>query len=344
MNRKLAVILLVIFLGMVLGFGLFADSGTVAGYGKITVTATHRTEPLVGAVWYPTGHTADRSLIGDNAVFQGTPAVVGVTPGDGKFPLVVMSHGTGGSMDDFAWLASQLAVRGAMVVAINHPGSTTGDLSPQRTKLTDRATDLKATVTHILADPVFGPHIDPTRIISLGFSLGGATALNLAGVRMDRGLYQNYCATFGDAAMDCVFLAKGGVNLKDLPSSFEEDMRDQRITAAIAVDPGMTYSMTKESIAAMGMSVLLINLGNNAPMKSADVSAQGSNLAAKLPRAEYATVTPASHFTFLRLCKPEGSRLLAERHYDPVCGDPTGTDRAKIHQEIIDRIAAFLKL
>lgn len=70
---------------------------------------------------------------------------------------MVLSHGTGGSTDDFAWLSSQLAVRGAMVVAVNHPGSTRGDLSPQRTKLTDRAADLKATLTHILADPLFGP-------------------------------------------------------------------------------------------------------------------------------------------------------------------------------------------
>ncbi len=343
MKLKLAVILAMTILGFAPGFAAAAPE-TIAGYEKIIVTAPYRTEPLAGAIWYPAGRATSPSAVGDNAVFQGTPAYFGAVPGDGKFPLIVMSHGTGGNTDDFAWLSSQLAVRGALVVAVNHPGSTRGDLSPQRTKLTDRAADLKATLTHILADPLFGPHIDRSRIISLGFSLGGTTALNLAGARMDRGLYQNYCATLGDAAVDCVFLTKGGINLKELPPSFEENMRDQRITAAVAIDPGMTYAMTKESIAAMEMPVLLINLGNNTPMKASDVSAEGSNLAAKLPRAEYTTVTPAIHFTFLGLCKPEGPRLLAERHYDPVCDDPQGTDRAKIHDTIIAHIVRFLKL
>lgn len=343
MRLKPVVILAMFILGFAPGCAVFAHAETLAGYERFTVTAPHRAGPLAGSVWYPVGRATYRSLIGDNAVFQGIPAYVGAAPADGKFPLVVLSHGSGGNMDNLAWLSSQLALHGAMVVAVNHPGSTTGDSSPRRSiTLAERAADLKATLTYILADPLFGPHIDRTRIMSLGFSLGGATALNLAGARMDRGLYQNYCATFDE--VDCVFFAKGGVDFKKLPPSFEGNMRDPRLTAAVAIDPGMTHAMTKQSIAAIKMPVLLINLGNKAPMKASDVSAEGSNLAAKLPRAEYVTLTPAIHFTFLALCKPEGSKILAEERDDSVCSDPKETDRAKIHDTIIAHIVRFLKL
>jgi predicted dienelactone hydrolase len=58
----------------------------------------------------------------------------------------------------------------------------------------------------------------------------------------------------------------------------------------------------------------------------------------------YATFSPANHFTFLALCKPGGRERLAEEHDDPICDDPPGTDRAAIHQEIVERIAAFMRL
>jgi predicted dienelactone hydrolase len=248
-------------------------------------------------------------------------------------------------MDNLSWLSSRLALRGAMVLAVNHPGSTSGDSSPRRSvRLAERAADLRAALDHVLADPAFAPHVDRSRIASLGFSLGGATALNLVGARTDRGLYRDYCGRFGDEPADCVFLAKGGVNLANLPDAFEGDMRDPRIGVAIAVDPGLTYAFTDASVAAIDLPVLLINLGGEERWMAADVSARGSNLVGRLPRVEYATASPANHFTFLALCKPEGREILAEERDDPICDDPAGTDRAKIHETIVKRVAEFMKL
>ena len=113
--------------------------------------------------------------------------------------------------------------------------------------LAERAADLSAALDRLLADPTFAPHIDTGRIVSLGFSLGGATALNLAGARMDRAAYRSYCARFGSAAADCAFFAKGGVELNALPAAWESDTGDLRVSAAIAVDPGMTYGFSPES-------------------------------------------------------------------------------------------------
>jgi predicted dienelactone hydrolase len=322
-----------------------AAADPIAGYDRFEITAPHRAAPVAASVWYPVGTPTYRGLIGDNAVFEGTSAYVGAAIAGGRLQLVLLSHGSGGNMDNLSWLSSRLALRGAMVLAVNHPGSTSGDSSPRRSvHLAERAADLNAALDHILADPAFAPHIDHSRIAALGFSLGGATALNLAGAQTDRDLYRDYCARFGDQAVDCVFFAKGGVDFANLPAAFEGEMRDPRIGAAIAVDPGLTYAFTDAGVAAMNLPILLINLGGEERWKAVDVSAQGSNLVGRLPRVEYATAGPASHFAFLGLCKPQGREILAEERDDPVCDDPAGTDRAAIHEEIIEQIATFLKL
>jgi predicted dienelactone hydrolase len=327
------------------GLASAAVADPIAGYDRFEVIAAHRAAPVAASVWYPVGTPTYLGLIGDNAVFEGTSAYVGAAVAEGRFPLLLLSHGSGGNMDNLSWLSSSLAVRGAMVLAVNHPGSTSGDSSPRRSvRLAERAADLRSAFDHLLADPAFASHIDASRIVSLGFSLGGATALNLVGARTDRSLYRDYCAKFGEEPADCTFLAKGGVELANLPDAFEGDMRDPRIGAAIGIDPAMTYAFTEASVAAMDIPVLLINLGGEERFKAADVSAAGSDLVGRLPHVEYVTAAPANHFTFLALCKPAGKEILAEERDDPICDDPAGTDRAGIHEEIVEHIAKFLRL
>jgi predicted dienelactone hydrolase len=339
MKRTFAVALTAI------GLASAAAADPIAGYDRFEIAAAHRTSLVAVSIWYPVGAPTYRGLIGDNAVFEGTSAYVGAAIAEGRFPLLLLSHGSGGNMDNLSWLSSRLALQGAMVLAVNHPGSTSGDSSPRRSvRLAERAADLSVALDYILADPTFAAHVDRSRITSLGFSLGGATALNLVGARTDRGLYRDYCGRFGGEPADCAFLAKGGVDLANMPDAFEGDMRDPRIGSAVAVDPALTYAFTDASVAAMDLPVLLINLGGEERWMAVDASARGSNLTGRLPRVEYATASPASHFTFLALCKPGGRERLAEERDDPVCDDPAGTDRAGIHDEIVERIAEFLRL
>lgn len=339
MQRSLLTIMAVI------GFAGSAAADQAAGYDRLTVRANHRAAPIAASVWYPAGTPTYRGLIGDNAVFEGTPAYVGAGIADGRFPLILLSHGSGGNMDNLSWLSSALAARGTMVLAVNHPGSTTGDSSPRRSILLhERAADLSAALDRLLADAAFAPHVDRKRIVSFGFSLGGATALNLAGARMDHDAYRAYCERMKDIAEDCIFFAKGGVDLTALPAAWENDLRDPRVAAAIAVDPGLTYGFAPESIAKLDLPVLLINLGGGERWSAIDVSSRGSRLTERLPRVDYTVVAPANHFTFLAMCKPEGPAQLEAEHDDPVCDDTPETDRAKVHAEIIGHVVKFLGL
>ena len=266
--------------------------------------------------------------------------MMGARIAEGQYPLFVFSHGSGGNMDNSAWLFSALVEKGAMVLAVNHPGSTSGDSSPRASLLTDRrAGDISAALDTLLDDPVLGPHVDRSRITALGFSLGGATVLNLGGLGFDRKAYADYCHANPELT-DCAFLAKGNVDFDHLPEGFAGAARDPRIGHVIAIDPAFTYAPTEASVEAMTVPVSFINLGDHNRLRAGDVSENGSNLANRLADADYQVIAPSYHITFLGLCKPDGAAFLAEEQDDPVCTDPDGVDRADTHERIIKAVAA----
>lgn len=327
-----------------------AQASDLAGFERFDLRTAHRASLIQGSVWYPVSSKTYRGLIGDNILFKGTMAYVGAGIAQGRHPLILLSHGSGGNMDALSWLSSSLALKGAIVLAVNHPGSTSGDSSPLRSlSLGKRARDLTAALDQALADPVFSRFVDPSRIYALGFSLGGGTALNLGGLRFDRAAYHIYCEQFdgtlgGKQLEDCAFFTKGNVDFSALPEDFSADGKDDRIKAVVAVDPGFSYAVAQDSLASLSAPTMLLSLGEEDRLVAADVSKTGSNLVNRLPNATNPVIAPANHFTFLAECKEQGPAILNEEGEDPVCTDPKGAHRGSVHQRIIDKIVTFLRL
>ncbi|MCK0097456.1 alpha/beta fold hydrolase [Yoonia sp. F2084L] len=322
---------------------LWADAPV--GFDRFDIQADHRAAPIAAGIWSPVGRETYVARIGDNPVFVGVDAYIGAALPDQEMPLIVLSHGSGSSIDGTAWLAAGLAERGAMVVVLNHPGTTSGDSSPRRTvRLSERAADLSAALDHVLADPYFADRIDQDRIAALGFSLGGSTVLGIAGIQLDPVSYADYCDTFGEAAQDCLFLARGGVDFDRLPAEFSADMTDDRFARVVAVDPGFTYAATPESAAEVAVPVQLVTLGDTFPWAAVDVRSEGSGLVDTLPQVDHAVIPDAHHFSFLPICTDIAPMLLIEEGEDPICDDPEGWDRAQVHRASLDAIAAFLDL
>jgi predicted dienelactone hydrolase len=116
-------------------------------------------------------------------------------PATGPFPLIALSHGTGGSAQIMAWLARALASRGYIVAAVNHPGNNALEEYTAEGFLLwwERARDLTTVIDMMLRDKEFGRLIDPNRIGAAGFSLGGYTVIALAGGRTDPALFRRFC-------------------------------------------------------------------------------------------------------------------------------------------------------
>ncbi len=316
----------------------------LAGYDRFDIKAAHRSQLMQGSVWYPAGSKTYAVPVGDNPLFHGTRALIGPSISKGRFPLVVLSHGSGGNMDSLGWLSSELALRGAIVLAVNHPGSTSGDSSPRRsTRFSDRVKDLSAALDLLLNDPEFGPRIDRSRVFSLGFSLGGGAALQTIGLKLEAARIGEYCADH-PVAPGCDFYGKGGVDFRQVDFSFTDgDYGDPRLMGTIAVDPGWPFAFTRESLEQMEKPVLLINLGTQETLHPmVNVGEKGSAMASLLPNATYVQIAPAEHYTFLALCKDNARALLAEEDDDPICDDPAGADRSDVHRQVIDAVWEFL--
>ncbi|SFA93673.1 Predicted dienelactone hydrolase [Rhizobium sp. NFR07] len=322
-----------------------AHAADPIGVRKISVVTQDYPRPLAVTVWYPSkgdGHKVTRN---DDRIFRSDPVYADATIRDGRFPLVLLSHGSGGRVEGMGWIAAKLAEAGFIVAGPNHPGTTSGDSTPAASpKIWERTQDISVLITALAADRRWQSSLDPSRIGVLGFSLGGITALELAGARPDLDAFIRYCDEEKPGLLDCSWFRgrrgfAGGEFVKvepfDLRSidrkRFEQSNRDPRITAVVAIDPGLSTVIKRESLKTIDVPVTLINLGSPGKVPPAVIADQ---LAMDITGAHYAQIPDADHYSFLPTCQPGALDFLKSMgETDPIC-DETARPRADIHAEL----------
>jgi dienelactone hydrolase len=116
-----------------------------------------------------------------------------------KLPLVVFSHGLGGSRMGYSQFGRHFAEHGMVALHVQHSGSDRavwqssglaliGSLrqAASEANAMARAQDVSFAITALLADAQIGPLIDPSAIAVAGHSYGANTALLLAGATVER--------------------------------------------------------------------------------------------------------------------------------------------------------------
>jgi predicted dienelactone hydrolase len=312
------------------------------GLLEINIEATHHAREMQVAVWYPASDGTVEAFAG-NPVFMGGEVRRGATPLPGKHPIVLLSHGMGGTYLSLNWLATGIAAKGAIVISVNHPNGWFRDRDPEKMfNHWTRVQDLETALDHVLSDKMLADVVDATRIYAAGFSFGGWTALSIGGATADVTGALEYCKHAGERSHNCTDLKSYGLDpAKIEPAKWTASYRDPRIKAVVSIDPGLTWGMGPSNVKDLDPSrLMIIGLGKGRDRHYAtDTSKLGSGLDDLLPGARIEVLAPATHFTAMPICTPEGAAILAAEKDDAVCTDPPGTDRKAVHDNIIALMA-----
>jgi predicted dienelactone hydrolase len=278
---------------------------------------------LKAIVWTPCADAAEDLAVGPY-ILRGRRNCP--TAGN-RFPLVVVSHGHGGTFLGHHDLAEVLDDAGFVVAAINHPGDTFSDMSRAAdiSEFVERPTDIKRLVDFMLGAAPDAAKIDATRIGFFGFSRGGYTGLVLAGGNPD----------FADANVPCADphlpICQEIKNQKQ-PLTLSHD---ERIKGYVLADPLNEFPRARD----------LQNVKTPIQLWASQFGGDGvlpesmPALADALPkRPDFHLVPGAAHFAFLAPCPAPMKARVPE-----LCVDAAGFDRAAFHTQLDQMALQFFR-
>lgn len=333
-----------------------ALAGPVGEAHRMTTTPTaalrdaeHRPDLRI-TVWYPAAEGAAETplIIGppDAPLFD-----IGSSAADAPFaepakrkPVVLLSHGFGGSARMMGWFGTALARQGYVVIAVDHPGNNAVDkMTPAGASLWwNRPGDLAAALAKVKGDPLLGSQLDLRRVGAAGFSAGGFTALAATGARVDVDHMNAFCADHPEdgvckpqiefpvsAEQRKALLADPAVQTNRVTASGAHAIPEVR--AAFAMAPALVQAFDPASLASLRkpVHVVLGDIDQVAPPQT-----NGMVLGEVVPGAEVTVLTNVAHYDFLSTCSAQGKVALPQ-----LCAAKTPQDAT--HARTIEEALAF---
>ncbi|WP_312436752.1 alpha/beta hydrolase [Achromobacter sp.] len=303
---------------------LSATAAHAAGFQRLNLPMDQNGPGLQGAVWTPCAEPAGEIKVGRVAI-QG---VQGCKLPEGRYPLIVMSHGSAGSYLSHHDSAAALADAGFVVAAINHVGDNALDKSRQGylSIFSTRPREMRRLIDYMTGAWPDKASLDPEKIGFFGFSRGGYTGLVLAGAAPDLAAGLAICAEQPSLPM-CRDIAAGKVPQQPYPA-------DARIKAAVIADPLNVFPGDALKQVSLPIQLWASERGGEG-VSPASVEAVRQSLGAA---PDFQVAAGAGHYVFLAPCGAEQTQALPG-----ICRDEAGIDRLAFHRELNAQVTAFFK-
>ena len=296
------------------------------GFHRLSFLDPLDDQPMRAIAFYPSREAEGLTKLGSYEV----EATEGAKIAMGRYPLLMLSHGNTGTPLALHDLATSLARKGFVVVAVLHPGDNYKDHSRLGTlsNLYGRPMQISAAISATLADPELSPYVHDDQVGVIGYSAGGETALILAGAQPDLDRLRRYCQERPEDRDACTTKGELIADRDDL-----EPAADPRIRALLLMAP-LSLMFGRQTLADVHVPVLLYSGENDSlvfPDKNADA------LARKLPvEPEFKVIPGAGHFVFMAPCNDEQMAAMPG-----LCTDAQGVDREDIHRDLIYEAGRF---
>jgi predicted dienelactone hydrolase len=277
-------------------------------------------------VWYPTD-AAPRPQpleLGSQTVAQDAPV-----KGE-RLPLILISHGHGGSYAGHADTAIALAEAGFVAAAVTHNGDSWQDAS-HATEIWQRPRQLKVLADYMLADWTGRDRIDPRRIGAFGFSAGGFTVLATAGAEPDLGKLVQHCRE-RPAFEDCRITSAEKLDVTRKTAW----THDPRVRAVVSAAPAIGFSFGKAGLAGVHVPVQLWRAEDD-PVLPHPFYAEAVRQDLPTP-PEMHVVPHAGHYDFISPCPPAMAARLPE-----ICVSEPGFDRTAFHVRFNRAVVEFFR-
>ncbi|WP_079478540.1 alpha/beta hydrolase family protein [Halobacillus salinus] len=280
-----------------------------AGYKRLTIMDDYLDVTFPVMMMYPTDIPEQAETIGPYKVNVAKNA----PPKDDTYPLVLISHGTGGTPLVYRTLARHLAQNGFVVAMPEHPFNNVHDNQLENTTklLKSRPRNITQTIDGVVGDAFFKSHIDGNDISIIGHSMGGYTAV----------------------------AATGGTPSTlpwETPETIEVDV-EQRIKRVILLAPALGWFMKEGALDEFSLPTLMMTGEKDTitPHFHAGFLLNGVRNPGLI---DHKVIHNAGHFSFL-------SPFPEERKDPsfPPSQDPEGFDRELFRRELESDIVHFLR-
>jgi predicted dienelactone hydrolase len=277
-----------------------------AGSRQFLIPGDTRAPPLEALLHYPSLQPAVPTRFGPYEVDVSVAAPLA----PGRFPLVLVSHGSGGSPLLYRTLSLALARNGYIVALPKHPGNSLGDddLANTVENLRDRPRQLLRLLDALLADVTLGTAIAPEPVTAIGHSMGGYTVLCVAGGQP---------------------WTRSGEAL--------EVVHDSRVGALVLMAPACSFFLAPRALQAVTAPILALTAERDELTPDSQVRAALEGVPDR-SRVTIETVRHAGHFSFLS----PFPRSMHHPQFAPA-QDPSGFDRERFHQRLPGTVLQWIR-
>ncbi|BCN29173.1 alpha/beta hydrolase family protein [Anaeromicropila herbilytica] len=288
------------------------DNESFVGYYEVELVDNNGGVSFPMSVMYPTDQEGKIEAIGPFLL----DVSINAQPKEGRYPLVLISHGSGGGNLLYRTLAHYLAGHGFIVGMPEHPFNNFNNNTLEGTveNLENRPRHINIAIDWFLGSEKYSGVIKSDSISIIGHSTGGCTALSVAG---------------------------------GIPTSLPNESLDgkprqihvshqKKISSLVLLAPGTVWFKEKGALSGVDIPILMINAEKDEFIEpfQARIVLEGVVDSGKV---EQRIVENAGHFSFL---SPFPEFMITPEFFPAL--DPVGFDRKKFHNELNLWIYNFL--